>query len=222
MRSFGSALLDLVVPVDCVGCGSSGDIWCVRCLARQCRRARLLTRAADRRSVRLTTVYTAGEYSGVLRRAILAYKERSLRGLASPLAAVLEQALQAWAETYRHREITLVPMPARASSKRQRGFDHVHTLVSRAARMLRARGVVAQVCAALTLCRGTSDSIGLSAGQRLANVRGAFAVRKSVPRANPVLIVDDVLASGATMSEAIRALRAAGQRVDAAIVLAAR
>jgi predicted amidophosphoribosyltransferase len=90
----------------------------------------------------------------------------------------------------------------------------VHRLARRAGRRL---GV--PVVPALRLVRAVRDSAGLGAGERLANLSGAMAARPAMPGAAAV-IVDDIVTSGATLTEAVRALTRAGWPVSAAAVIA--
>jgi predicted amidophosphoribosyltransferase len=89
---------------------------------------------------------------------------------------------------------------------------------------LREQGLVVAVTPVLRLGRGVADQAGLSAHQRAANLAGALRVpRRLEPlvRGRAVLVVDDVVTTGATLAEAARALSAAGGDVLAAAVVAA-
>jgi predicted amidophosphoribosyltransferase len=71
----------------------------------------------------------------------------------------------------------------------------------------------------LRLVRAVRDSAGLGAGERQANLSGAMAARPAVPGAAAV-IVDDIVTSGATLAESVRALRSSGWLVAGAATLA--
>jgi predicted amidophosphoribosyltransferase len=93
-----------------------------------------------------------------------------------------------------------------------------------AAARLRASGRAAAVLPALTHRRKVADQAGLGRGARAENLDGALAVRASTARLlgeRPVVLLDDVMTSGATLAEAARALRAAGNAPVGAAVLAA-
>lgn len=93
-----------------------------------------------------------------------------------------------------------------------------------AARDLRREGVPVRVLSALRQRRTVADQAGLSARQRLANVSGALTVVPGAVRLlaeAPVVLVDDLMTTGASLAEAARAVRAAGGRVVGAGVVAA-
>jgi len=215
-----SALADLVLPRTCAGCGRAGPALCGRC-------TRLLTvphLASPRRfPPGFPPTVAAGEYAGPVRPAIVAFKERGRAELARPLGAALALSvagLLAGLSGPRPSRVLLVPVPSSAAAVRIRGRDHVRELTGRAVAELRAAGVPA-VQARLLRRRGrVRDSAGLTAAERRANLAGSFVrTAAAVPEAVLVLI-DDVVTSGATLTEAAAAL-SAGRRPDAVPILAA-
>ena len=89
----------------------------------------------------------------------------------------------------------------------------VALLAAVASRRLRARGRPVRAVRLLRQRRGVSDQAGLGARGRAANVAGAFAVRRplrGVPAGAGVVVVDDVVTTGASAAEAVRVLRAHG------------
>ncbi|MFB4313305.1 ComF family protein [Actinomadura sp. 21ATH] len=91
-----------------------------------------------------------------------------------------------------------------------------------AAGRLRAAGAAVSVLQALRQRRRVLDQAGLPVGRRAANLAGALEVLPSAAVAGrTVVLVDDVITTGATLAEAARALRAADARVAAAATVAA-
>lgn len=154
-------------------------------------------------------VVAAAPYEGGARAALLAYKERGRRDLVLPLA----QALRAVLRTLPAGAI--VPVPSSAAAARARGGDHLLRLARAAGRPERR-----EIDTPLTLRRAVRDSVGLGVDDRHANLRYAMTARPPRTRRAAVL-VDDVVTTGATLTEARRALDAAGWSLVAAAVVAA-
>jgi predicted amidophosphoribosyltransferase len=116
--------------------------------------------------------------------------------------------------------VVLVPVPTSRRSRRTRGCDLADDLARASARLLRRTGVDVVVEQALTHGRDTADQAGLGADARWANVSGAYRPRGTLRSAGrDVVVVDDIVTTGATLAEAVRALVAAGHRpVGAAVV----
>jgi predicted amidophosphoribosyltransferase len=124
--------------------------------------------------------------------------------------------------------VVVVPVPSSRRARRRRGEDTVHRLAVLAAARVRRDEVRAmahgrtrrqhrlRVVRALRLVRTVADQAGLDAGARRENLAGALQVRADLlpaVRGRPCVVVDDVLTTGATTGEAVRALQAAGARV---------
>ncbi len=217
-----AALADLVLPRTCAGCGFPGHVLCDRC-------AVLLTRprtASPRRFPwGLPPTVAAGAYAGPVRPAVIAFKERGRAELARPLGAALALAVAVLVTAVPgpRRPVALVPVPSSPEGLRTRGRDHVRELAARAVVELRAAGVPASECRLLRRRGRIRDSAGLSAAQRRANLAGTFqrAADRGGPRAGALLVlVDDVVTSGATLTEAASALGGGSTPVLAAVVAA--
>lgn len=156
-------------------------------------------------------MHAAGRYEAGLRTALLAYKERRRYELAGPLAALLVGA----AARLLRPGTVLVPVPSRRSAARRRGGDHVLRLARHAGARLGLLTV-----SSLRLARPVRDSAGLRGDERSANLAGAMAARAG-PAGTRALLVDDIVTSGATVREAVRALREAGWPVLGAVAVAA-
>lgn len=124
---------------------------------------------------------------------------------------------------YRPPALCLVPAPSRRSAARLRGGPHVQRLAEHAARFLAQRGFAVQVCPALELAGGARDAVGLNRAEREANLAGKirYRARQRPPPGVPVVLVDDVVTTGATAAACVRALAAQGIAVAAVLTLLA-
>jgi predicted amidophosphoribosyltransferase len=203
-----SDLIDLVLPTTCVCCTRPVSLWCPSC--RPPLTVTQLVLPGD-----LITV-AAAEYEGGVRTALLAYKERGLRRLASALAAYLTHAIDRVLNQARGDPV-LVAVPSRAAAARQRGGDHL-------LRMVRALslGSGVEVRSPLRLVGSVADSAGLDTAQRAANLRNRMLAAPSTSDdlGRSVILVDDIVTTGATLTEAARALTAAGWQVAGAATVA--
>lgn len=157
---------------------------------------------------------------GVLRAALIAWKEEGRFGLTSPLCHLLAAATGQLLKP--GRPAVMVPIPTSRRSKRARGADVVDELARASAQLLRGVGVDIRVMQALAYARSTDDQAGLDAEHRASNLGGAFRLRSMVALAGrDVVVVDDILTTGATVTEAVRVLTRAGHRPVGIAVVAA-
>lgn len=209
-------MLDLVLPAECGGCGAPSSRWCDACATE------LAVRPDEPHVVNPRTdagvpVFALGRYANARRQAILALKEHGRADLVAPLARALAlgvHRLLAWGMV--DTPLTLVPAPTRRSAARRRGGDPVTRL---------ARAAVAQhpeiaVAPALRIKALTRDSVGLGTAARERNITGRVVLRGRLPRTD-VMVVDDIVTTGATARESVRVLEAAGVRVVAVLAIAA-
>lgn len=160
---------------------------------------------------------------GPAARVVVAWKDRGRLRLTDPLGRLLAVGCSMVPVSAR---AALVPVPTSRAQVRRRGADPMHLLAGRAVADLGAVGVDAVLVPVLRRVRSTRDQAGLGAQERRANVTGAFAADHSaVARCvragiEEVLVVDDVLTTGASAREAVRALAAAGLRTSAVVVVA--
>ncbi|GAB7048260.1 hypothetical protein JCM9534A_33860 [Catenuloplanes indicus JCM 9534] len=220
-----ATLTDLVLPSACAGCGATGRALrravCADCAAT----LRALTPFAtgpDPAPPGFPPCAALGPYAGVLRAALLDYKERGRRALARPLGLLLGDVIAAAAPG---PAAVLVPVPSTPRAVRERQGDHLAALTGWAASRLRAAGVRTTLARPLT-ARSAADSTRLSAAGRMAEATAKFRVRARVAgrlRDTPgaVILVDDIVTTGATLAVIAARLRASGVPVTGAAVLAA-
>ncbi|KUI48518.1 phosphoribosyltransferase [Mycobacterium sp. GA-1199] len=207
-------MLDLVLPLQCGGCGAPSTRWCAACAAT------LTVRADDPHIVSPRAdpgvpVYSLGRYAGPRRAAVIAVKEHGRADLLGPLAGALRTGLLhllTWGLV--DTPLTVVPAPTRRWSARRRGGDPVTRMARTAAAGLPAVAVVQ----ALRTRAFVADSVGLSSADRQRNIGGRLRLVR--PVAGEVLVVDDVVTTGATAAESVRVLHTIGARVAAVLVVA--
>ncbi|HEY7649025.1 MAG TPA: ComF family protein [Methylomirabilota bacterium] len=246
MRSWATAVLDLLFPALCPVCRLPlhagrrdplcGACWmaiarlhapcCARCglpfltfsppdsgdLPDGRRRATALCAGCAADPPPYDWARAAGVYVDPLRAALHAFKFHGARALARPLAdLVIEQ----WGREVPADVDALVPVPLAPARERQRGFNQAGLLAERLARGLGRPVQPRWLCRA----RPTPPQSELGAAERWANVRNAFQAAPAVGGRH-LLVVDDVLTTGATAAECARALRAAGARAVGVVTVA--
>lgn len=238
----GASVVDLALPRTCGGCGALGVKWCVECDAEVA--GRITTRASGLlgptgRPPGFPITWSAATYEGPLRKALVAYKDQDRRDLRPILARLLSWALMSASAAVRdhpgrslddggidgderERPLTVVPIPSTPRSRRERGDDPLRDLVACAIRGTSGVGTPPHVTPALRMHRRIHDQVGLTRRQRITNLTGAMSVDPGFSErlgGQVVVLADDVVTTGATLSEAARVLRGAGcRRVVAATV----
>jgi ComF family protein len=222
MRAWALAALDLVFPALCPVCDATlgegrrdplcGSCWSAipRLTSSGCPRCGAPLAAGDSSACGACLAdppswdwaRAAAEYAGVVREAIHAFKFQGRRALARPLAGlILAQCGDALAGDVS----ALVPVPLASAREQERGYNQAALL----AEAVGAGTTVAVRPRWLARVRATLAQSDLGAADRRANVRGAF-VASPAAAGHHVVVVDDVLTTGATAAECARAVRAAG------------
>lgn len=196
-------LQELVLPVDCAGCGTAGPALCRDCRLR-------LAPQLTFRAVGGMPVASALAYAGVAQPVIVAFKNEGRTGLAPPLAVALRAAVAAAVQEVQGDDLLLVPMASTRRSAVERGYDPVRLLLRRAG---------LPHTDALRLVRRARDQVRLGREARFANLEHGMAARVPLT-GRRVLLVDDVVTTGATLTEAARSVRAAGGQVLGAATVA--
>ena len=143
---------------------------------------------------------SVGPYQGALRELIHKYKFEGFRRLAKPLAAMLEGVIAGDPDF--PAADWILPAPLHPTRRRERGFDQTLQLASSLSASLRI-----PVFSGLRRIRPTAPQFGLDHDERARNVRGAFALSGGQLSDRTILVVDDVMTTGATINEICRLLR---------------
>ena len=192
---FRDPVVALLGPLRCLSCRAPDSMLCPGCAARQASPREDPVAGVDR-------VLVPWAYEGAARALILALKLQARRPAAEPLVEAM------WGEVGSRGLCAdvITWVPGRPADIRRRGFDHAEVL----ARGL-AAGTGLPARPLLARARVVRDQAGLGASERRANLVGAFVPVGSVP--SDVVLVDDVITSGATGRSCASALRRGGAGV---------
>lgn len=207
--------LDWLYPPRCAGCGQVGSRWCQACQAGVQRLVLPLCKTCsvpynrlgvcqDCRShpIHVEHVRAWGAFSGPLRQSIHALKYRRDVALGDSLSVHLIELLKimGWMVDF------VIPVPLGLSRQAERGYNQAALL---ARPLALAAGLLYQPDA-LRRVRETRTQVGLSPEARRSNVADAFQASASRISGKNILIVDDVITTGATIHACAAALTAAG------------
>jgi ComF family protein len=222
IRQAAEFAVDLVYPKRCAGCNRRGSWlcdgcgrvlplftppWCDRCgvpgtyLRCKCRST----------PGNLEKVRSVGPFDGWLRGAVVQFKYHGEWARAAHLGSLLASAVEQLQPID-----ALIPVPLHPTRLRQRGFNQSLLLARRVGDVLGA-----DVVDLLSRTRRTEAQVNLGAEQRMANVAGAFAVRPNTSVADlSVVLIDDVVTTGSTLSACAKELIGAGAKSVKAVSLA--
>ncbi|HIG74858.1 MAG TPA: ComF family protein [Bacteroidetes bacterium] len=214
------SLSRLVFPEVCLGCGvpTRGRLpVCASCLRRlphassEAIRAELDARGAAAQDIRHAAALWQFDAGGTVQRIQHALKYRGLPRIGAPLGELIGSSFSETASGW--RPDVVAPIPLARTRQLERGYNQADGLAAGAAEALEARfdpGLMHRV-------RSTRSQTRLSHAARWANVQGAFTLHPDATvRGRRVLLIDDVITTGATLLAAAEPLRAAGAEVSLA------
>ncbi len=150
-----------------------------------------------------------GEYEGGLRGLIHLLKYEAVLPVASFLGGTVAATIEELLPSCGDPVPLLIPVPLHKSKGRDRGFNQAELIARGAVKRLPHQ--VELVTRALVRQRATISQVGLTREQRIENMRDAFRVRdRQQVRGATVILVDDVMTTGTTLSECARVLKKAG------------
>ncbi|MBW3538163.1 hypothetical protein KY386_01560 [Candidatus Parcubacteria bacterium] len=206
-------LIEFVAPLECLGCGREGGLVCRACLPGiiitkrpTCYRCNRLspggrTCLSCRPSTKLSGVTVASHYEGAVKALIGALKYQRAASAAGLAAALITPLLKDLAID------VVTSTPASAGRYRQRGYNQAQLVAKAVAKSLNLP------YADLLIRTGNAHQVGTSRQQRLKQVQGAFEPRRPyLIQDTRILLVDDVVTTGATMAECAKALKGAGAK----------
>ena len=218
VRAVAAKALDAALPAACVGCGREGPPICRACLpaldARRASPAGVPIGLPGELPEPLLQLEWCASFRGVTRDALHAIKYSGEQRLADPLGAAIARR---WRAVGVGADL-VVNVPVHADRERQRGYDQAGLIARKAARDLGLPFVPA-----LRRARATIAQFDLDRRDRARNVKGAFVVdprHAAALRDRWVLLIDDVVTTGATLAACATALLGAGALGVSAITVA--
>jgi ComF family protein len=197
-------LLDLLLPCRCVFCLATGSALCPDCAAE----LKPIPRRVERFGL---GGWAVSDYGAVEKTLIHAFKENGLTALAPHLATAMNLGFAAFKDELPNQidGTLLVPAPSSKANYRKRGYQPAKIL---AKSLSRVSGSGLSVNPGLSFARVVADQSGLAVEQRRENLDGSM-VGSSALAGQRVLLVDDIVTTGATLTEAARAVTKVGGEV---------
>jgi len=195
LSSIVRGISTLIFPETCLVCSQPGSDLCGVCKNRFIPKPKFLL--GEKFSIVSSLPYD--EFS---KKVILLSKEQGLVAAHRILARALSSAISEFRVKTR---FSIVLIPTQGKSLRRRGINHLEEI----SKMILRNTLINQdfeILNALEFTRRISDQTKLTESERTSNLRGAFRVKK-VRISNPVIVVDDVITTGSTLREAVRALQ---------------
>lgn len=188
------SILSALAPYNCLGCNSEGKLLCKLCVARLARPP-----AFDHPLIVLANVRAVTGYNGITKDLIWQLKSAGAQAAAKIMATEMCRYVQL------SEDQIIVPVPTASRRVRQRGYDQAKLLAKALARQSRLPYVDCLVR------RGQTHQVGATRQQRLQQLQGAFRVRRSsLVKEREILLIDDVITTGASMELAAHALKQNG------------
>jgi len=205
------SLLQLLFPVVCLICADSGPVVCSSCEKR-------ILRVTGQREIEGTTLWAGAYYGDELAQLILLAKEENNAPARNYLAHLLVETFMSSAtELNRASVVTLIPIPSSAAANRKRGFRHSYLLARDVASLIkRVSSCDVGVNEALRVNRKIADQSNLNRADRFRNMSGAYSAdsrrfrRPSHQAPESIFLIDDLVTSGSSVQEGLRALRQLG------------
>jgi ComF family protein len=215
-------LFGLLAPHQCIACATEGSLLCVECLETagepvvpRCAGCHILsdnykTCRNCKSWLRADGVVVATSYEGIYEQLIHCFKFEAKRQAAEPIAQIMTEAILSYDDS-----VVICPLPTAPSRIRQRGFDHTLLL----GRLLAQKTDMSRQN---LLSRKTNvRQLGASRAKRLEQMEKEFYTKNpEMVKGRSILLIDDVITTGASIAGATKALKDAGAKQVYALVFA--
>ena len=209
------SLKDLIYPKFCISCQKYGEFVCLKC------EASWLVKPRKTKVVGIDH-YFVEDYNEYSRRIILASKESGNKLALNLLANAVARSIKfAVSEKKFRAQINLVSIPSQKNVIRSRGRDHIGDLIFQVIVALSEMGFAAKYLPILSLAKKSKDQSTLNSGERLVNMKNAFIVNNSINSQDGIFLIDDLITTGASIKEGVRALTEAKITVNGIITACA-
>ena len=195
-------ILAVLFPQKCLGCKKENEILCPNCLLKISR--------PD--TPYLNGVHIAANYQDlVLKKALWMLKYQGIKQLAKPLAELIKERIWKKLET---GDWLIVPVPLSKNKLRHRGYNQAELIAKELSDNVRADILFKKF--------HTKSQVEVKdKEERLANIIGSFAIKNPEKiKGKKIILIDDVLTTGATMREAKKVLKQAGAKKVIGVVVA--
>jgi predicted amidophosphoribosyltransferase len=209
------SLKDLLFPRFCISCEKYGDYICLRCEAAWLAKPR-------KTKVEGIDHYFIENYNEYSSRVILAAKEIGNKLAVDLLANSIARSIKfAVLENEFKGQINLVSIPSQKNVIRNRGRDHISDLTLQVIIRLSRMGFKAKYFPILSVAKKSKDQSTLNSQERFKNMQNAFIVNNSLNSQDGIFLVDDLITTGASIREGVRAMGEAKITVNGIITACA-
>lgn len=209
------SLKDLVYPKFCLSCQRYGDFLCLECEALWLAKPRK-TKVLD------IDHYFTEDYNENSTRVILAAKERGNKVAIKLLANAIARSINfAVLEKKFEGQLNLVTIPSQKSTIRSRGRNYISDLASQVVIVLFSMSLTAKYFPLLGLAKKSKDQSDLNSRERTVNMKNAFIVNDSLNSQDGIFLIDDLITTGASVMEGVRAVGEAKITVNGIITACA-
>jgi predicted amidophosphoribosyltransferase len=209
------SLKELVFSKACISC-SVPQFWlCPSCLAGW-------NTNLKKSSIDGKPIYFKSDYNSKTASVILAAKEgNDLNAIALLASAISQSIVFSTLDLRVNGIITLITIPSSTSAIRRRGRDHINILAQHVLKNLEEKSITAYYAPILFQKKSTKDQSQLSSRQRMENTKGKFVVKSCEIPQGAVYLIDDLITTGASMLEGVRALSEAKITIAAGVTACA-